>query len=529
MTTRASAVDREALYPDLGTIARHDPVFHVRWVVVTALLVTLYFQSFREMYGNWFLPDSYYSHGVLVPFISLFFAWRDRRRILAAPHEPNTLGYPLILMSAFLLLLGDFLGFRVFGHISLIPMLFGVSLLLLGTQATRLLWFPLLFLVFMVPIPPSLTQSIALKLKLAATTMAVQLANLATLPMVREGSFIHFNGDQLLVGEVCGGLRSLIALLAFGAIMAFISKTRPWARVLLLIMSAPIAIISNVVRIFLLCVVGYFWGSDVAAGKFHDISGILIFVIAFILFMALEGLLRKVAPARDDEPEPPRPAAGGARSSVGATRRFGHLAAIVALLLPITTLHLVILNKQAEAGTRLPPSETLNIPSRIAGYEQVGPDVEVEDYVKELLETSTILIRNYEAPNRRILQLSIVYAGSTRRSLHFPEVCLVGNGFDIVQQEPTEVGVAFSARRLLLVRGHEQHAVLYWFKTEDRFTGSFFVNAAQWAKNQLTFQAPTSAMIKLTAVVGADGTEAAFSALEDFAIKLGPILLEQVR
>jgi hypothetical protein len=80
----------------------------------------------------------------------------------------------------------------------------------------------------------------------------------------------------------------------------------------------------------------------------------------------------------------------------------------------------------------------------------------------------------------------------------------------------------------LLVRGGEQQAVLYWFKTEDRFTGNYFVNAAHWAKNQLTFEAPTSAMIKLTAIVGPDGKDAAFRALEDFALKLGPIMLENV-
>ena len=381
----------------------------------------------------------------------------------------------------------------------------------------------------MVPIPPSLTQSIALKLKLLATTLAVDLANLVTLPMVQEGSFIHFNGDQLLVGEVCGGLRSLISLLAFGAIMAYISKTRRWARILLLVLSGPVAIVSNVVRIFLLCVVGYFWGSEIAAGKFHDISGVVIFAVAFILFLGLEGLLRKTAPS-DDETSPGPTATGTHASPSPKTRAklHWHVAFVVILLVPVTTLHFVILAKQADAGMKQPASALLEIPSKIGGYAQVGDDIEVEDYVKELLQTSTILTRNYQAPNGRVLQLSIVYAGSTRRSLHFPEVCLVGNGFDIVEQAPTEVGLSFSAKRLLLVRGNQYQAVLYWFKTEDRFTGNYFLNAAYWAKNQLTFKAPTSAMIKLTTIVAPDGKDGAFQALEDFALKLGPIILNNV-
>ena len=149
----------------------------------------------------------------------------------------------------------------------------------------------------MVPIPASLTQSVALQLKLFAAQCSVTLANLLTLPMVREGSFIYFGDDHLLIGDVCGGLRSLIALLAFGSLMAYISKTKTWARILVLIMAGPIAVLANVFRIFLLCVVGYFWGSNVAAGTVHDVSGYLIFVVAFILFLALENVLRKWASA----------------------------------------------------------------------------------------------------------------------------------------------------------------------------------------------------------------------------------------
>jgi exosortase len=155
----------------------------------------------------------------------------------------------------------------------------------------------------MIPIPPSMTQSVSLKVKLLATEGAVQMSQFFGLPMVRDGSYIHFKDDFLLVGEVCGGLRSLIALLAFGAIMAYISKTRNWARAAILLMSGPVAVAANISRIFLLCVIGYFYGSEVAAGTVHDVSGILIFVVAFILMFLLEAIFRKIAPAREKSSE----------------------------------------------------------------------------------------------------------------------------------------------------------------------------------------------------------------------------------
>ena len=275
--------------------------FRPQYLIILALLVVIYWRPSHEMYGNWVMADSYYSHGFLVPLISLFFLWRKRGELAQTPFEHSAWGYPLVIGAALTLVGGDFLGFRVFAQFSMVPILFGLALIFLGIRATRIIWFPLVFLVFMVPIPSSLTQSISLTLKLFAARVAVLMTNLLTIPMVQEGSFIHFKDDQLLVGDVCGGLRSLIALFAFGALMSYISKTRNWARLFLFAMSGPIAIISNVFRIFVLCIIGYFWGSGVASGRVHDVSGILIFVVAFALFLALEGLLRRIAPAKENE------------------------------------------------------------------------------------------------------------------------------------------------------------------------------------------------------------------------------------
>jgi exosortase len=119
---------------------------------------------------------------------------------------------------------------------------------------------------------------------------------------VQDGSFVYLGSDdRLLVGDVCGGMRSLIALLAFGALMAYISKTRGWARIVILLISPAVAIVANVARIFFLCVVGYVWGSEAATGIVHDASGIGIFAFAFLLLFGAEAFLRKIAPARETE------------------------------------------------------------------------------------------------------------------------------------------------------------------------------------------------------------------------------------
>ncbi|MBX7258086.1 MAG: EpsI family protein [Candidatus Hydrogenedentes bacterium] len=503
--------------------SRNLPLFG--GVVAALILVAMYRRAAEELYTNWNLVDSYYTHGYLVPLVSLFFVWKDRARIAGIPVSPSAWGLVWMAFAGVMLLVGDFLGFRVFGHLSILPMLTGALIVFQGRARTQCMWFPIVFLIFMIPIPPSMTQSIALQLKLIAAETAVRIANLLTLPMVREGSYIHFGSDKLLVGDVCGGLRSLISLLALGALAAYISSAKRWGKVLLLVLAGPIAIAANIVRIFFLCVVGYIWGSEMAGGKVHDLSGVLIYAVAIMLFVLAEVPLRRWAGAeRENEPKAQEtPAAVSRRSPVAL---FG---IALVLLGAVTFTHLKIINAQALANLDASAPVNINIPDRIVDYKQVGVDVGVDTRTQQILESSTIVIRNYASPAGRPIQLSIVHAGTTRRSLHFPEVCLVGAGWEIVKQESASVGILFSAKRLVLVKGDQQEAVLYWFKTGDTVTGNFFLNAFYWAKNQLTFGTPTSAMIKVTTPILSDGEGGAFASLEDFATKFAPVMSKEIQ
>ena len=272
-------------------------------LAILAVLVAVSFKrSFMDIYHNWQLPESLYSHAMLIPPISLFFVWRSRALMAKAPVTSSRWGYPVLALGCAMLLLGDFLGFMTFVHLALLPVLTGLSLLFLGRAQTALMWFPLAFLFFMIPMPYSITSGISFQSKMLATESAVMLGKVLTLHMVQDGSYVYLGSeDRLLVGDVCGGMRSLVALLAFGALMAYVSKTRLWAKLLILAVSPAIAVLANVVRIFFLCVVGYVWGSDAATGLVHDVSGIGIFAVAFVLLFTVEAILRKIAPARTSE------------------------------------------------------------------------------------------------------------------------------------------------------------------------------------------------------------------------------------
>ena len=270
---------------------------------LTILLTLIFWVALREMVYNYSKKDSYYSHGYIVPFISLYFAWKQRVALLHAARKPTALGLWIIALSCLIVVIGDFLEFLIIQQLAIVSVLTGIVLAIWGKEHARILWFPLAFLLFMIPMPGSITHALVLHVKILAIDCTVWVARLFSLPMLRDGSYIAFGNDRLLVGEVCGGLRSLIALLALGAVIGYMSKASNWARLAIFLVSAPVAIFANVARIFFLCIVGYIWGSSAASGKVHDISGIAIYAVAAIALSCIEFLFR-VAGSRQLADEP---------------------------------------------------------------------------------------------------------------------------------------------------------------------------------------------------------------------------------
>lgn len=194
----------------------------------------------------------------------------------------------------------------------------------------------------------------------------------------------------------------------------------------------------------------------------------------------------------------------------------------------VACLHLGIAYARDRAAKEAPRREALDIPTTIGDYRQVGPDIDVGDHVRDLLQTSSILMRNYVSRSGWPIQLTIVYSGKTRSSLHFPEVCLVGQGWEIREQTTMPVGFFFEAKKLVTVKGDEQEALLYWFKTGDHLTGSFFGNSWEWIRGMLTFANPATSMIKVSSPVSSQGSERSFQELADFSVQLTPILLDRM-
>ncbi|MFH1898210.1 MAG: exosortase/archaeosortase family protein [Candidatus Desantisbacteria bacterium] len=261
--------------------------------LISVLFVGIYFPTFCWMIGLFMHHDTNYSHGFLIPIVCLWLVWQmqdDLKKIVVGSAKCGV----WVIVAGLIIHLGA-LSVKVdfVSALSMMMVIVGIILHLFGWKMMRALVFPVGFLFFMIPFPDVFTIFLTYKLKIMATHGAVAMVNAIGIPCIAEGAKIILPDTFLEVGAPCSGIRSLISLLALGAVFAYLLSISTARRMIVFLSTIPIAILSNVVRIVLLCLVAHIYGKEAAlpGGFFHDFAGFLAFVIAFGCLYSVGGLL----------------------------------------------------------------------------------------------------------------------------------------------------------------------------------------------------------------------------------------------
>lgn len=154
---------------------------------------------------------------------------------------------------------------------------------------------PLLFLLFMVPLPGVVVISASFYLKLLAAKMATALLNMGAIPAIQTGSTIHLPGVSILIDDTCSGLRSLISLTALSVLWAMLmpASTKMWKKLVLVSATVPVALVSNMIRILALVLFAMNLGPEAAQGFLHYGSGLVVFGVAIAVLAWLSALLQR--------------------------------------------------------------------------------------------------------------------------------------------------------------------------------------------------------------------------------------------
>lgn len=235
-----------------------------------------------------------YSHGWLIPFVSLFAVWKKRHDLWAAP---KAVSWPMLWMVALGLLL-HWVGARIqqprVSLMALVILLWTIPFFLYGRAVAKTLVFPCFYLVFCIPL--NFFDVFSFDLRLLATVISASVLNGLGIEVVRSGSAIHAaNGAfHLEVADACSGIRSLLALTALTAAYAYFTQRVFWKQVVLFVAAIPLAVIGNMVRVTSIGVVAQLLGQEKALRYYHDYSGYVVFVVAVFLVMAIERALDRV-------------------------------------------------------------------------------------------------------------------------------------------------------------------------------------------------------------------------------------------
>ena len=254
------------------------------------LFVALYLPIFPDMYHLW-IENSNNSHGLLVPFISLFLIWKKRGKITWHEAKPSNIGLFVLIVSLLSYIVGYAGGVEVLPRLTIVSTLIGLVIFNVGLNIFSHLAFPLLFLAFVVPVPVSIVGLVSFPLQLIATKISAFIISNLSIPVLREGNMLYFANTSLEVAEACSGIRSLVAYLMLGVLFAYLMNSSMKRRFILVFSAVPLAFFSNLVRVTTTGILAHFFGSRVARGFLHEFSGMAIFAFGFILLFVLYKLL----------------------------------------------------------------------------------------------------------------------------------------------------------------------------------------------------------------------------------------------
>jgi exosortase B len=285
----------------VGTTPRRDlatqPVA-LSWVLIGAGFLAMYAPIYwSAAHGLWQAEEQ--GHGPIVLAISAWFLWAKRHELMAADGQPDLwAGGAALGLGILIYLVGRTFSVASLEFISQIVVICGLLAGVKGRAALRLMWFPLIYLVFAVPLPASILDAVTVPLKNWISLIVVDVLYALGLPTAREGVTISIGNYRLLVADACTGLNSMFSLAAVGALFMYVVARRSRLHNAIMIASMlPIAFVANILRVIALVVITYRFGDEAGQGFLHGAAGTMLFLVALLMFVALDSLLGVLVPS----------------------------------------------------------------------------------------------------------------------------------------------------------------------------------------------------------------------------------------
>lgn len=244
--------------------------------------------------GIWQSED--HGHGPIILAVLVWLFWGLKDEINNSPANPAPgLGWPLFASGLFVYFVGRVFGISVLEFGSQPLVVAGALLLMKGPHALRLAWFPVLYFVFMIPLPSLIVDAITGSLKQWIANIVETLLYTVGYPIARSGVILSIGPYQLQVADACSGLHSMFSLSALGTLFMYMMGRKPKAQMAIMLAAIlPIAFVANIIRVITLVLVTFYLGDEAGQGFLHGAAGMVLMLVALVCFFALDKLLDRI-------------------------------------------------------------------------------------------------------------------------------------------------------------------------------------------------------------------------------------------
>ena len=483
-------------------------------LVFLALAAIMYQSTMTYLLSKWAQDDFTYSY--FIPLVVGYLIWEKRAELVNEPARRTWVGLLPALLGILFYWMGELGGEFTIMFISLWLLAVGALWSIFGWRKLRVIGFPVFLILVMVPPPALLYGSLTLRLKLISSQIGVLMLQVCGLSAYREGNVIDIGFTKLQVVDACSGLRYFFPLIVLGILLAYFFRGALWKKIVIVVSTIPISIVTNSMRIASVGILYQFMGPAAAEGFFHDFSGWFIFMISLGILLLEMVLLKQFMPERVGTIHRDRHSAAASpshpplqKSYSGPFRYVSAPFLIIMLLMGTTAAGVHGVSDRGRTPLNKPFSQ---FPDAVGSW--TAKKQALEKMYLDALELNDYLLADFRNGRGELVNCYVAYNDfqSKGKASHSPSSCLPGSGWEL--KEPDKMLVDDGAGRLvkinraMMVMGNDRRLTYYWFDQRGRILTDLYQIKLFNIVDSVTLNRTDGALIRLITQLAENETPA---------------------
>lgn len=496
-----------------------------------ALSSIMYRSTTTYLLGKWGMDDFTYSY--FIPLVAAYLIWEKREELSREPSCRSWFGLLPALLGILLFWMGELGGEYTIMFISLWLLSAGALWSIIGWRRLRVIAFPVILLLAMVPPPNVIYNSLTLRLKLISSQIGVLMLQLCGLTAYREGNVIDLGFTRLQVVDACSGLRYFFPLIILGILLAYFFKGALWKKFFIVLSTIPISIVTNSMRIASVGILYQFMGSAAAEGFFHDFSGWFIFMVSMGILLLEMAILKRIVPERVSAKQQNSTQNVASQTLDSEQKRYTGLFRFVApqFLIILLLMVLTVAGIQGVSDRNRTPltKPFIEFPDAVGGW--TAKKQVLEKMYLDALELNDYLLADFRNSQGAVINCYVAFNDfqSKGKASHSPDSCLPGSGWELKEPEKISVtdatGRSITINRAMMVMGNDRRLTYYWFDQRGRILTNLYQIKLYNFVDSVAMNRTDGALVRLiTPLAEGESPALADARLKEFINQFNPTL-----